>query len=173
MKTVYLLRHAKSGWDQPALDDHERSLAPRGERAAGLMGEYLAREKIEIEQILCSTAMRTRETLERVLTHIGSEPEIAYEDGLYLAAAEDLLARIRRLDDGIGTVLLLGHNPGFHELACALSGSAERSDAQRLAHKYPTAGFCELRFAADRWKNIEPGGGELLRFVTPKQLVAE
>jgi phosphohistidine phosphatase len=122
MKRVYLLRHAKSSWKHPELPDHDRPLAGRGRRAAKAIVRHMRAQEFVPELVLCSTARRARETLERIEPALGRAP-VRVERELYGASARELLARLRRLPDDVGSVLVIGHNPGMHELAVELAGS--------------------------------------------------
>jgi phosphohistidine phosphatase len=164
MKTLYLLRHAKSSWDDPTLPDRERPLAPRGRRDARRIAAYIARERIEPELVLCSTAVRTRQTLELIQL----PAPVALEEELYAASARELLERVRRLPDGVASVLLIGHNPGLHELARTLVASG--ADRQRLEAKFPTAALATLVIADASWKRLAPGDAVLTAYIAPKQL---
>ena len=118
MKMVLLLRHAKSAWSQPGLDDHERPLNRRGERAAEAMADHIVRNVPRPDLILCSTTVRTRQTLAPLVHRLTvPAPPIALERGLYLASADVLLERLRAITEEVGTVLLIGHNEGIGELA--------------------------------------------------------
>ena len=150
MKRLYLLRHAKSSWDDPELADHERPLSARGRRAADAIGNYLREHGIEPELVLCSSAARTRETLER----IGLSGEVERE--LYGASASELLARVRELPPSLGSVLLIGHNPGMHDVALALTGGPG---------KYPTGALATIELAG--WT---AGSGRMIDFVRPREL---
>jgi phosphohistidine phosphatase len=157
---LLLLRHAKSSWDDPVLGDHERPLARRGERAAKLIGEHLRGEHAPVSLVLCSSARRTRETLELV----APAGEIVIEDELYGASADRLLERLRAVPDEVDSVLLIGHNPAIHALAVGLSGSTELAD-----RKFSTGALAALTF--DRpWAALEPGCASLDSFVTPREL---
>src|SRR5262245_58948257 len=116
MQRLYLLRHAKSSWKDPDLADHDRPLARRGRRASGAIAAYLRERDIEPELVLCSSARRTRETLERLEPVLGS-PAVRIEPELYAAGASALLERLRRVPDAVGSVMLIGHNPGMEDLA--------------------------------------------------------
>jgi phosphohistidine phosphatase len=167
MKQVFLLRHAKSSWDDPELADHDRPLAPRGRRAAKAIAEHLGREGIVPELVLCSPARRARETLGRIAPALGDDVRVEVEEELYGASADGLLERLRALDDDIGSVMLVGHNPAIEELALSLAGSGDELPAMRK--KYPTAALATLAFDG-RWRDLEPGSAELTDFVKPKQL---
>jgi phosphohistidine phosphatase len=169
MLGLMLLRHAKSRWDDPALEDFERPLASRGRDAAERMGAYMARQKLTPNLILCSSAVRARQTLELVRPHLGN-PATQFADALYLASPAKLLARLHKLDADIAAVMLIGHNPGLHNLAVSLSGSGDKASRAALAAKFPTAALAVLTFAARDWAAIAPGGGRLVEFMAPKQL---
>ncbi len=132
------------------------------------MGGYMQQHGIQPGLILCSAAVRARETLALILPALDGEPTIEIEEGLYLASAESLLDRLRRLGDAPDTVMVIGHNPGLHNLALAL---AAPGDHEIPAAKYPTAALTELSFAARSWHDIGPGTGEVVRFVTPRTVV--
>ena len=167
MKTLLVLRHAKSSWDDPELADHDRPLAPRGRRAAKLIAEYLVEEAPEAELVLCSSARRTRETLELIAAALGQRSAVEVDQELYAASAEQLLERLRVVDDGVGSVLLIGHNPGMEELALLLAGSGDGLD--ELRRKYPTGALATLEFDGP-WRELGAGDAALVGFVTPKSL---
>ena len=170
MLTLSLLRHAKSSWDDQGLKDFDRPLAPRGEAAAPRMGAHMAAHDIEPELILCSPAVRTRQTLDLVLPHLKGDPTVFYEEGFYLASASQLLARVHKVEAKVRHVMLVGHDPGMHGLAVELAGSGRPKEMQALAAKFPTAGLAMLDFDLDDWSKVEPGIGQLRIFMTPKRL---
>jgi phosphohistidine phosphatase len=163
MKRLFLLRHAKSSWNDEGLADRDRPLAGRGRRAAKVMARHLQEEKISPALVLCSPARRTRETLEGV----SPSGEVRIEDELYGASGTELLERLRDVPDEVESVMLIGHNPAIEELALGLaSGGARLEDMER---KFPTAALATLT-APDSWKELAPGSAELVAFVTPKEL---
>ena len=168
-RTLFLLRHAKSSWHDPALPDHGRPLAPRGYRACRLLADYLRREQITPELVLCSSSTRTRETLDGIAAGFDHPPEVAIEDALYSASAAELLDRLRALEPPRTTVMLIGHDPAIHELAVSLVGTA--ADRTALSGKFPTGALATLAVPCT-WNELNPGTCTLTRFVTPKQLVA-
>lgn len=170
MKRLLLLRHAKSDWDDRSLADHDRPLSPRGERAAAMMGAWLAREAPAPDLVLCSSALRTVQTAERVLAQLDSPPPLETERALYLASTGAVLDRLHRVDAAVATCLVIGHNPTTEDLALALAGSAEEGLVERIQRKYPTGALAELHFEALQWRDLAPGGGHLVRFVRPKDL---
>jgi phosphohistidine phosphatase len=167
VKRLHLLRHAKSSWDEPGLDDHDRPLAGRGRRAAEALAGWLEENGVRPELALCSTAVRARQTLELVLAGLG-DPVVSYEDGLYLATAGELLQRLRELPDGVGEALVVGHNPGLQDLALELAAPSLARD--RIAAKLPTAALVALGADLVRWADLAPEGATVVAFVTPREL---
>jgi phosphohistidine phosphatase len=170
MLTLSLLRHAKSSWDDPGLEDIHRPLAERGRKAAPRMGAYMAEHGIAPELVLCSPSVRTRLTLDLVLPALEAKPKVVYEDGLYLASAPTLLKRIRKVKGNVRHVMVVGHDPGLHNLAVELVGSGNPADLQALAAKFPTAGLAVIAFQVSDWTAVEAGAGRLVLFMTPRRL---
>jgi phosphohistidine phosphatase len=169
VRALYVLRHAKSSWDDPALADHERPLALRGQRAAKRIAKHMRRNEVEPELVLCSTATRARETLELLRPALRSA-KVLLEDDLYGASADALLARLRRVPDDVRSVLLIGHNPGLQELALVLAREGEGRD--RLETKFPTAALATFTLA-EPWSRLSPGGAALAGYVVPRDLGEE
>ena len=172
VKTILLLRHAKSAWGEPGLNDHDRPLNRRGERAARAMAEHLIKHGPLPDQILCSTAIRARQTLAPLQQVLAPLPPISLEKGLYLASEGALLERLRDLPTAVERVLLIGHNDGIGELATGLAGRGRRSALATLREKYPTGAMAALAAPIDRWSDLELGTAELLAFVRPRDLSA-
>jgi phosphohistidine phosphatase len=167
MKTLILLRHAKSDRADPALADHDRPLAARGREAAPKMGAWLKAHGPVPDLVLCSTAARARQTLALALEAWGIAPETAFDRGLYLVGGAGVLARLRRAPDTAATVMVVGHNPDLEQLARRLALAGDQAALARLAEKVPTAGLAVIELPAERW--AEAGGsGRLLAFETPK-----
>jgi phosphohistidine phosphatase len=153
MRTLFFLRHAKSSWDDPALPDRERPLAPRGRRDAKRIGEHFRRLGITPTRARASLfGVRTQETLD-LLRPALAEVEVQVEEPLYGASSETLLERIHSVRDEANSVLLIGHNPGLHHLALALA--SEGAKRERLEAKFPTAALVTL--AVECWSSPEPG----------------
>lgn len=163
MKRLHILRHAKSSWGDPELADHERPLAPRGEKAAVKIAEHVRAAEIAPGLVLSSTALRARQTLAALLPVLPAEAEIRIQDWLYGAGVGDVLARLREVDEGVGSVLVVGHNPTLHELALALT---RREDA---LERFPTGALASIAFAAP-WVDLADGTAELEAFVIPREL---
>ena len=167
---LYLLRHAKSSWDTPGLRDHDRPLAPRGQRGARAIGGWLAKRPVQPSLVLCSSARRTVETLDRVLAELPGTPEVSVEPELYMSDPGSLVDRIRRVDAGVAALMMVGHNPSTEELATLLPGSGDAESRQRIRTKYPTAAVAEIHFPGSDWSRVEFGAGELVAFCTPRDL---
>jgi phosphohistidine phosphatase len=170
VKTVFLLRHAKSSWDEPFLDDYERPLALRGRKAAPRMGEYMAQEGLVPDRVLCSGARRARETWELVSEALGSLPPTQFLSDIYHGSAGTLLDLIHHLPDNEESVLLVGHNPTFQDFALLLAGSGEEEPLRQMTSKYPTGALAILDFQGERWTGVLGGAGYLRAFVRPKAL---
>jgi phosphohistidine phosphatase len=168
-KTLYLLRHAKSSWEDPTLTDHERPLTPRGRRASKAIAEHLRRQRSTPRLVLCSSSARTRETLKRISFGLRGHVEVRIEERLYTATASGLLERLHEVDAHVQSVMLIGHYPAVQELTLSLAGRGP--DLRRLREKFPTAGLATLAFRG-RWDELAPGAAELIAFVTPKELEA-
>ena len=170
MKTLYLLRHAKSSWDDPSLPDFDRPLAERGRLAAPAMGKFMAAEGYLPDVVLCSAARRTRETWSLVSAVLGADPEVRFQRSLYMAGVAQLLMEIHVQMESAQSILLIGHNPGIQDLSRYLAGSGEERQIDRMSRKFPTAALAVLRCRGDRWAEITRGGCRLETFVRPKDL---
>jgi phosphohistidine phosphatase len=171
MHLLHLLRHAKSGRDD-AVDDRERTLSKRGREAARAIGKLLPQAIGTVDLVLCSSSVRTRETAELVLAAYRSPPRILFEDGLYLVSDGALLRRLRRVEEGCESVLLIGHNPGLHQLAVALASPKSPAFAALADGKFPTTARASLRID-NSWAALDTGGNTLVSYVTPKSLGIE
>ncbi len=169
-RLIYLFRHAKSSWDDPLLADFDRPLAPRGRHAGETMGQYMRLADVQPDVILCSSAARARETLERVLPGLDEDVPVRYEKALYHGAAAVLMDRLRRVPDKVNAVLMIGHNPAMHALAVGLAGAGDAEAMARLEAKFPTAGLVTLVLKRSRWRDLGPEACELHSFVVPREL---
>ena len=171
MKTILLLRHAKSALGEPGLSDRDRPLNRRGEQAAQLMADHLLAKGPLPDLILCSTATRTRQTLAALVTRLSPPaPPIALEDGLYLASEDVLLNRLRDLPSTVGSVLMIGHNDGMWQAAEALAGHGEATLLAALREKFPTGALATLEADIERWVDLRAGAATLVAFACPRDL---
>jgi phosphohistidine phosphatase len=161
MKTLLLLRHAKSDWDDPSLRDFDRPLAARGERDAPRIGKALRKRGLLPDLIISSPAARAKETIEAVITAAKMDADVHFDETVYGASSPELISLITRLPDAASCVLLVGHNPGLEDLVGRLSGSHERM---------PTAALACIEFQIDHWEDVNDGAGRLAWLLTPKQL---
>jgi phosphohistidine phosphatase len=164
VKRLYLLRHAKSSWSDPSLADEERPLAPRGRRAAKKLAKELRRREIRPTLVLCSSSRRTQETLELIGPALG-DPTVEVEEGLYGVGSDGLLARLRAVSDSVGSVLVIGHNPGLHDLALRLAPGSER-----LGETFPTCALGAFELDAESWSGLSKTEARLAAFVVPREL---
>jgi phosphohistidine phosphatase len=171
MHTLHLMRHAKSSWDDERLEDHDRPLTRRGRRAAEALARHLATQGAAPDLVLSSTALRARQTLAPVLE--GLKPRrVLLDRGLYLARGAALLERLRDTEEAVGTALLVGHNPGLHELALLLADPDSPVALPPLSGKFPTGALASFRFAP-AWRRLKPGGATLIAYVTPRELAGD
>lgn len=160
-RRLILTRHAKSAWDDPTLDDHDRPLNARGRRAARALGDWLASRGYEPEEVLCSTATRTRETWDAIAAAaLGTLPEIRLDPSLYHASAGKMLSLLRSASHQ--TVMMLGHNPGISEFASMLPSRAPLDPDFR---RYPTAATLVVDFQIEDWSELQPAQGSVMDFV--------
>lgn len=166
MKSLTLLRHAKSAWDDPATRDFDRPLNPRGRRAARAVGAEMKALGLTFDLVLASPARRVAETIAEVAGQCGIAPD--YDQRLYLASTAMLLDIVRHAPDPVDRLLLVGHNPGMEELALRLA----RRDVLRgeVEIKYPTGTVAEIQLPADHWADVEEGTGRIVRFIRPRDL---
>ena len=170
MKTLYLLRHAKSSWDDPTLADHDRPLAPRGRKAAPRMAVWLRTEARRPDMVICSSAARARETWDLIARELQPAPEVDIRRSVYDAGPDQLIATARGAPARVATLMLVGHNPAMEEAAALLAGGGDTRALATMQSKYPTAALAELSFDVDNWADIGRDAGYLARFVRPKDL---
>jgi phosphohistidine phosphatase len=171
VKTILLLRHAKSAWGDARLTDHDRPLNGRGQRAALVMARHLAKKAPRPDLILCSTAIRARQTLAPLLPLLKAPaPPLALEKGLYLAAEEALLKRLRAVPDDVETVLMVGHNEGLWRFAVELAGHGKAGPLAALQAKLPTGALVTLSTAIEHWRDLAPASTTLVAYVKPRDL---
>jgi phosphohistidine phosphatase len=167
VRRLHLLRHAKSSWDDPTLDDHERPLAPRGRKAAKRIASWMREHDIRPQLVVSSSAIRAQETLAGVRRGLG-EPGVSIEDALYAASAQALLRRVRALPDEVHEAMLVGHNPGLADLLLLLAAPGELRE--RAEAKVPTGALATLEADIAGWSDLAPGGARLVALVLPREL---
>ena len=163
MKTLLILRHAKTQSDVPA-GDHVRELTERGHHNAAAMGAYIHNLIGTPDAIVTSDATRARQTAEIVASAVDFAAPLTVEPQIYAADPDTLLAVVRRIPDGVQTVIIVGHNPGFEELAAALAGNAEHEV------RLPTSGLALLEFDVEGWDAVRAGAGRLREIATPRAI---
>lgn len=171
MVTLSLLRHAKSAWNRPFVDDYDRPLARRGERSAPKVGRFMTAHNLEPNYVLCSAAKRARQTIELVSAQWQSTPDVEYSEALYHAGIMEILRTVQSLPMDHAHVLLVGHNPGFQALACGIVGGGDRGGLGKMAARFPTAALAVIDFE-EAWPEVRPGTGRLRTFVVPRELPA-
>jgi phosphohistidine phosphatase len=161
MKTLFLLRHAKSSKDDPALEDFDRPLNKRGEQDSKAIGKYIRKKKLSPDLVISSPANRARQTTELVLKAAGLKIQPRFDERIYEASARLVLKVLSEIEANANAVMLVGHNPGFEELFEVLTG-----DGSRL----PTASLACIELAVDKWKQVRPEIGKLKWLISPKEL---
>jgi phosphohistidine phosphatase len=171
MKTLTLLRHAKSAWDDPVARDFDRPLNRRGRRAAQTIGREMRALGLVFDRVVASPAVRVIETLHDVAEGYGRLFEPQFDKRIYLASTDTLLDVVHSVEDEAGRLLLVGHNPGLERLALLLTrGEGLRSE---IAIKYPTATLAEIHLPVESWAHVREGAGTLARFIRPRDLDPE
>jgi len=170
VKTLTLMRHAKSGSDDLERRDFDRRLNAKGRRAAACVGRHLKGLGLGFDHLVASPAVRVMETLEEAGAAFGARPNPVWDKRLYLASAATLLDVVREGDDAHGRVLLAGHNPGLEDLLALLVPLAPEGLRAEAAVKYPTATVAELSLPVGRWGDVAPGTATLTRFIRPRDL---
>jgi phosphohistidine phosphatase len=170
MRTLLLMRHAKSSWDQPELADLDRPLAPRGREAAPEVARYLAEHGLIPELVLGSPALRVRETWRLMAPVLGEGVPCKTLRSLYEGAPSHLLEALRQVDGEVRTLMLIGHNPALGALAQSLAGGGPEKTLDHLRTKFPTAAVAVLAFEIEAWADLGAGCGRLQNLVRPKDL---
>lgn len=162
-RTLLLMRHAKSDYPE-GVADHDRPLAPRGIREAGLAGDWLRAHAPVIDAVLCSTATRARQTLENTRV----DAPTRFTDRIYASTPGTMIDEISRTTDDVGTLLVVGHEPTMSELALILADNGSNDAAlERVSVKFPTSAIAVLDVPCG-WKALEPGRAALTGFEVPR-----
>lgn len=172
MKTLTLLRHAKSGWDDPVSRDFDRPLNPRGRKAARTLGREMKAQALAFDLVLASPARRVIETLDEVAASYGAL-DARFDERLYLASTATLLEIVRAAPDEAERLLLAGHNPGLEEIALYLSSRDDTGLRGEVEVKYPTGTVAEIALPVEHWAEVGEGAGRIERFIRPRDLDPE
>jgi phosphohistidine phosphatase len=170
MKHLTILRHAKSDWGDPNLDDFNRPLNDRGWKSARRMGKELKERGMRFDLVIASPAARVRETLDGLREKFEMNVEIRFEPRMYGASEQMLLTIVRALDEKVERPLLVGHNPGLERLLVELTEDDKAGLRDRIAGKYPTGALGVVELPAHRWADVEPGSGQIAQLILPKDL---
>jgi phosphohistidine phosphatase len=170
MIRLAVLRHAKSSWDEPGLNDHNRPLNDRGWKAARRMGRELKHRGLHFDFVLASTAARVRETIDGVQEKYDFDAPIRFEPRVYMADAGTLLDLVRALAGDAQSALIVGHNPSLERLVVELSHDDRRGLRHRVSEKFPTAALAVVELPAGSWAEVQPGSGEIVELILPREL---
>jgi phosphohistidine phosphatase len=168
MKALYLLRHAKSSRDDDSLPDHDRPLSKRGRRDAEAIARHLAAAGLHPDLVLSSTALRTRETLAPIQAALKPR-RVVFDNDLYLAPPTTLLDHLRRLDEAVVEVMVVGHNPGVHEVALLLADRRSVPALPPSMGKFPTGALASFSWDGT-WRRLGPGAATLTAYTVPREL---
>ncbi len=171
MKTLGLFRHAKSDWHDPRARDFDRPLNDRGQKGAALMGAHIAKAGPVWDRVIASPAIRVAETIERAEQGAGASYTINWDRRIYLASSATLLDLLHEVDDEVGAVLMVGHNPGLEDVIFDLvpdDGSSPLRD--EVEEKFPTATYAVLECSVERWADLAAGCAKLVHLTRPRDL---
>lgn len=169
MKTLYLLRHAKTEPGEATQQDHERRLLGRGQRDAMHLGEWLGKQLWRPDLVLCSSSVRTRQTLEQMNLGLAVPLQAQYSEQLYLASAGDLLQIVQQLDDTIRSAMIIGHNPGIHQLCLMLGQAGDAAHLASVEVSFPTCAMATIELGEQHWSQAGVKAGKLLGYYQPNE----
>ena len=167
---IYLLRHAKSSWDDSGREDFDRPLASQGELACEAMKRYMELADIHPDLVLCSAALRARQTVQRSMPALGDQAVVEYDRSLYLADSSTMLGRLRSSAAEVSCVMVVGHNPGIQSLAIRLIGGGDEAALVRLETRFPAGAIAILVFRGRSWNELDTGSCELHSLVRPRDI---
>jgi phosphohistidine phosphatase len=170
MRRLILFRHAKTERAAQGQADLDRELTDRGRADAATMGTYIARHGLAPNHVLVSPARRTRQSWDIMSVQIAPAPRTTIDERIYDASPERLFRLVETADPAASCLLILGHNPGLHELAVALTATGDIDAREQLQEKFPTSALAVLDFAFKDWSDLHPQSGRLDRFVSPRLL---
>lgn len=168
MKTLMVLRHAKASQEDRFAVDFDRPLTPRGRKQALALGRMMRASDLAFDAIVASPAVRVVETIAGVMEGIGARFDPVYDRRLYSASPKALIEVIQGTDDKVGRLLIVGHNPGLHQLLLSLAQDDREGLRGDIASGYPTATLAELCFAVDRWRDVGPRSGSIVSLIRPE-----
>ncbi len=171
MFELYAMRHAKSSWDFPNLDDHDRPLNKRGVNSAKLICEFFIKKKIKFDLVYCSSSKRTMQTL-NILSKKINFKKIIHKKALYHASADEIIHILKQTGNNYKTLLLINHEPSMSELISQICLNEKSDQMQNLKRKFPTAAVAEVNFNFNGWEKLTKIKGKLTSFTTPKDLQA-
>jgi phosphohistidine phosphatase len=172
MRRLLLFRHAKAERSEPGMEDRSRKLIERGRKDAASIGTYMAAHALAPDRVMMSPATRTQETWKLAAAAFKPAPAGSSVERLYAATAHEILDIVKQAPASAHTLLIVGHNPGLHELAVMLVASGDIEIREQMREKLPTSGLLIIDFAFDEWAKLHPQSGRLERFITPKALGA-
>ena len=161
-RTLIFMRHGKSAYPT-GVGDHDRPLAPRGDREAALAGDWLRAEQPPIDAVLCSTSVRTRETLART----GIDAPVTFDEAIYGGSPEQIIRLVKETDDAVATLLVIGHAPGMPWTTWELAANRDSPAADQISKKFPTSALSVLHFDT-AWADIDTGLADLVTFHVPR-----
>jgi len=170
MKRLAVLRHAKSSWKERELDDFERPLNGRGQRAARRMGREMSERGMQFDFVLASPAVRVRETIDGVSQEHELGALIRFEPRIYMARVAELLELVGTIPDDAENALLVGHNTSAERLVIKLAKDDERGLRKRVEEKFPTAALAVIDLPIERWDALQPECGRLVELIYPADL---
>lgn len=165
MKTLFVLRHAKAELGGEGVQDIDRALTPRGQNDARALGELMVKEGWQIDAVLCSSSVRTRQTATLMNAALTKPLPITYHDSLYLAEADDIQSELQALDDTVHAALLVGHNPGVHQFCVQTALHGEASLISDMAMRFPTCAVATLTLDIEHWTDLHSRCGTLVDFI--------
>jgi phosphohistidine phosphatase len=170
MTILALLRHAKSSWDAQGLDDFDRPLNERGRKAARRVGRELKQRGVRFDRVIASPAARVRETLQELAKGYDKTLDVRFDERIYAAGTEALMDIVKGIPEDVHAPLLVGHNPGLHEVLLKLTRDDDAGLRRKVGAKYPTAALAVVTFAAPRWEEVSPDSGEIRELILPREL---
>ena len=170
MKRLAVLRHAKSSWKERELDDFERPLNGRGQRAARRMGREMSERGMQFDFVLASPAVRVRETINGVTQEHELVAPIRFEPRIYMARVAELLELVGTIPNDAENALLVGHNTSAERLVIKLAKDDERGLRKRVEEKFPTAALAVIELPIERWDALQPESGRLVELIYPADL---